>query len=53
VLFHLSELPGHLGDALLVELQGLGYVVEHAEVIDDQPVGLAIAIGPVGAADGL
>jgi hypothetical protein len=40
-------------DALLVELQRLGHVVEDAEVVHDQAVGLLVAVGAVRAADGL
>ena len=40
-------------DALLVELDRLGHVVEDAQVVDDQAVGLRLAVGAVGAADGL
>ena len=40
-------------DALLVELDRLGHVVEYAEVVDDQPVRLGLAVRPVRAADGL
>ena len=40
-------------EALLVELQRLRDVVENAKVVDDEPVGLQIAAGAVGAADGL
>ncbi len=39
-------------DGGLVELERLGDVVEHAEVVDDQAVGL-VRVDPVGAGDGL
>ena len=39
--------------AFLVELQRLGHVVEDAEVVHDQAVGLLLAVGAVRAADRL
>ena len=41
------------GDALLVELDRLGDVVEDPQVVDDEAVRLGLAVGTVGAADRL
>ena len=43
----------YLLHSLLVEVQGLGHIVEDADVVDDQAVRLLLAAGAVGAADGL
>jgi hypothetical protein len=51
--FSPAMLPTTLSEPLLVELQRLGHVVEHAEVVDDEAVRLLVAVGAVGAADGL
>ena len=49
----LIEVRDDAGDALLVELDRLGHVVEHPEVVDDQSMRLGLAVRPVRAADGL
>ena len=48
---------GDVGDdtdhPLLIELNGLGYVVEDPDVVDDQPMRLLLAVWAIGSADGL
>ena len=48
-----SMFADHAAEALLVELERLRHVVEHAEVVDDETVRLLVAVGAVRAADGL
>ena len=43
----------HLLHGLLVEIERLRHVVEDADVVHDQAVGLVLAVGAVGAADRL
>ena len=49
----LLDVGDDLLDGLLVEGQRLGDVVEDAEVVDDQAVGLVGRVDPVGAGDRL
>ena len=53
LVLQLLDVGDDLLDALLVELQRLGHVVKDADVVHDQAVRLLVAIGAVGAADGL
>lgn len=50
---HLVDVGDHLLDRLLVEIQRLGHVIENADVIDDQAMGLGLAKSAVGATDRL
>src|SRR5680860_413767 len=45
--------PSTCQRSLPVPVDGLGYIVEDAQVVDDQTVSLGAAVGAVGAADGL
>ena len=44
---------GYPPEAFFIELQRLCYIIEHAQVIHDQAVGLGLAEGAVGPANGL
>ena len=53
LVLELLDVGDDLLDGLLVERQRLGDVVEDAEVVDDQAVGLVRRVDPVGAGDRL
>ena len=49
----LLDVGDDLLDALVVKRQRPGHIIEDAEVVDDQPVGLVRRVDPVGARDRL
>jgi hypothetical protein len=53
LVLELDDVGDDLAEAFFVEFERLGHVVEDAEVVDDQAVGLLVAVGAVGAGDGL
>ena len=53
MVFRLDDIGNDLAEAFFVEFQRFGDVIEDAQVIHDQAVGLFVAVGAVGARDGL
>ena len=49
----LGDVLDHIADLLVIELERLGHIVEHADVVDDETIRLRFAVHAVRAADRL